>query len=367
MAVIVLFFVGTDRTSLLKGSLQSTAAGRILAVPGDFPTIQEAIDAAEGGDTVRVAEGSYTEMLSITKDRISLEGAGPDNTILKGNSANPVVLVSNARDVRIVSLAIREGAYGVQTEFASLTCSKIRLQDNAYGLAVRFNSYAKIADSNVAGNKTDGVLVLANSSASMTRCQLTRNGGNGLRVMQTSSAILTSSALTDNGGNGVQAAEGSSLTATGNEIVRNKYSGVDVTGHSVGALWGGNHIAENADFSDWRSGVGVHHNSEVTIGFSPNKDVIENNNGPGLFVANSSSLFLKSGIVSDNHGDGVHLAFDSAAHLEEGAVVIRNHGYGIATGDLNHDSKYWNQGGDLGSEGPPDTLNESGPTNAWSF
>jgi hypothetical protein len=47
--------------------------------------------------------------------------------------------------------------------------------------------------------------------------------------------------------------------------------------------------------------------------------------------------------------------------------VIRNQGYGVANGDLNHDSKYWNQGGDFGSEGPPDTRNESGPADAWSF
>jgi hypothetical protein len=95
--------------------------------------------------------------------------------------------------------------------------------------------------------------------------------------------------------------------------------------------------------------------------------VIADSNGPGLFVANSSTLFLKSGTVSGNHGDGIHLRFDSVAQLEEGASVVLNHGYGINTGDEYNDSKYWSTGCDLGSEGPPDTRNDAGPANVWSF
>jgi hypothetical protein len=105
----------------------------------------------------------------------------------------------------------------------------------------------------------------------------------------------------------------------------------------------------------------------VTIGYSDKKDLIADSNGPGLFVANSSSLFLKSGTVSGNHGDGIHLRFDSVAQMEAGASVILNHGYGVSTGDEPGDSKYWSIGCDFGSEGPPDTRNDGGRTDAPSF
>jgi nitrous oxidase accessory protein NosD len=347
--------------------LGAADARRTLDVPGAFPTIQVAIDAAQAGDTIHVGKGTYSEALLISKDGIILEGAGPDDTVLKGSMTTPAIRVLNSRGAEVRNLTIREGSYGIWTEFSCMTCSGIRVKDNGFGLAVRFNSYARVMGSTFTGNKKNGILVLANSSTYVTDCAVTANGEDGIQLTQTCSGILNNNAIADNGGNGVQVMGGSSLTAIGNQVLRNHYSGFGVTGHSTALLNGGNQITQNGDFSGWRAGVGIHHNSEVTIGYSDKKDVIADSNGPGLFVANSSSLFLKSGIVSGNHGDGIHLRFDSVAQLEEGASVVLNHGYGINTGDEYNDSKYWSTGCDLGSEGPPDTRNDGGPTNVWSF
>ncbi|HUQ06986.1 MAG TPA: NosD domain-containing protein [Kofleriaceae bacterium] len=76
----------TDATGALVGT-QSMAAhctlseGRSLAVPSEYGTIQAAIDAAQPGDTVRVAAGTYTESL-IMKAGICLHGAGARHTTL---------------------------------------------------------------------------------------------------------------------------------------------------------------------------------------------------------------------------------------------------------------------------------------------
>ncbi len=70
---------------LLVVSASMTAAATIQ-VPGDYPTIQAAIDAAVAGDTVLVAPGEYviTEPITYRGKGITVRGeAGPEATIIR--------------------------------------------------------------------------------------------------------------------------------------------------------------------------------------------------------------------------------------------------------------------------------------------
>ena len=53
-----------------------------LKVPTSFPTIQSAVDAANAGDTIRIAPGTYVEQVSIAKN-LELIGSGPITTIIR--------------------------------------------------------------------------------------------------------------------------------------------------------------------------------------------------------------------------------------------------------------------------------------------
>jgi nitrous oxidase accessory protein NosD len=55
--------------------LAALAWGATLQVPQDYPTVQAAVDAASPGDEIVVAEGSYKEVLIVTKD-IAVRGEG---------------------------------------------------------------------------------------------------------------------------------------------------------------------------------------------------------------------------------------------------------------------------------------------------
>lgn len=68
------------------------ATERVWRVPEDFSSIQQALEAAAEGGTIRVAAGTYSENLLITKS-VRLLGAGAEHTQLKGRQPGPVVLI----------------------------------------------------------------------------------------------------------------------------------------------------------------------------------------------------------------------------------------------------------------------------------
>jgi hypothetical protein len=81
--LIMLLFLGI---LTFKLSIRRAVAGTIN-VPGDYPTIQQAINAAANGDVILVGAGVHDENIVISgKSSISLIGQYADNTIITGHS-----------------------------------------------------------------------------------------------------------------------------------------------------------------------------------------------------------------------------------------------------------------------------------------
>ena len=98
--------------SLLAGTslLPSTRAATLFvggAGPGNYTTIQEAIDSASPGDTVYVYGGTYFEHVVIDKS-LELIGQSPANTTIDGQDTGNVVMVK-ASSVTIEGFTIQDG------------------------------------------------------------------------------------------------------------------------------------------------------------------------------------------------------------------------------------------------------------------
>lgn len=90
--------------AILSGN--AIAHGSVIDLPADQATIQDAIDAAENGDVIRVAPGAYFENLNFNGKAITVKSSnGNKVTIIDGGHANSVVTFDSP--AMAISLPIR--------------------------------------------------------------------------------------------------------------------------------------------------------------------------------------------------------------------------------------------------------------------
>lgn len=106
--------------------LAGGASADTLNVPGDFATIQAAINASAAGDEILVAPGTYAENISLPSRTLTLRGAGGAGvTFIDGSAANTVILLHSGStfNTLIEGFTITNGrgnfSGGVSLNFAS--------------------------------------------------------------------------------------------------------------------------------------------------------------------------------------------------------------------------------------------------------
>ena len=87
------------------------ASASTIYVPGDYSTIQAAVNAAYSGDTIIVRDGTYTENVKVDKRLTIRSENGPNSTIVLAKDPDGFVFEVTADHVKINGFTIG-GAYG---------------------------------------------------------------------------------------------------------------------------------------------------------------------------------------------------------------------------------------------------------------
>ncbi|MCL6579255.1 MAG: right-handed parallel beta-helix repeat-containing protein [Candidatus Bathyarchaeota archaeon] len=105
-----------------------------ITVPDDYPTIQEAINAANEGDTLFVRNGTYYENVVLNKT-LSLIGENRSTTIIDGNNTGSVIWVTTP--ATISGFTIRNARYSgifVEEKVDGNNISGNIVENNLYGI-----------------------------------------------------------------------------------------------------------------------------------------------------------------------------------------------------------------------------------------
>jgi predicted outer membrane repeat protein len=268
--------------------LSTYASAATITVPGDYPTIQGAIDAANPGDTVQVAPGTYYENLLIDKD-LTLQGDDPDTTIIDAGGSGHVISVSSGVMAAISSLTITGGSSnyggGIYTDNGTLTISNSTFSGNS---ASRYGG----------GIYTDsGPLTISNSTFSSNSAIW----GGGAINTNSGTLIISISTFSDNSasryGGGIYTKSGGTLTINNSTFSGNSFTG---SGAGAGAISSYNSTLtiSNSTFSgnsaDWASG--------------------------GAIVTDSGTLAISNSTFSGNSAD----RFAGAIYSYNGPLTISN-------------------------------------------
>ena len=327
--------IGITALFLLLGA--GSVLADVINVPGDYGLIHDAVQAAQPGDTVLVAAGTYSDCTHetegpgstpacvIMRPGVTLRGAGSAATIIDAQGLGRGIFIEDTDDVVIENLQVRNA-------YAEIYGAGILVRQNSTGVELR--------GLRIEANGDGGIVLIDNSVGLLENIEFVGNEakqGGGLAIEEGCTATVVGCLFDDNtapSGAGVFIRSQCTVTMTGCVITNNVISADFGNGGGVCVQDSHCDIAgcDIRGNSTKGGGGGLAYISGAT-GIVENCDIIGNttqanyNYGGGISCQSSGPTFRNLRIV-DNHaatigsgGGGIDVQFNPAPIIEHCTLV----------------------------------------------
>jgi len=335
----------TQETNKTTTTLITIQGGTTLYVggsgPGNYTSIQAAVDDSNNGDTIIVYNGVYYENLIINKG-VELKGEDKRNTIIDGSKQGNVINIT-ADGVTLTGFTIinsKEDFSGIEIRSKYTTIKNSIISNNDRGMLLYSSSNNKIFDNTIKNNIREGIWAKYSSNNLFKGNTIKDNNNFGI-ILGPNSNYNEVKGNTITGhihGNGINIALNlydptpSHHNTVVNNIISNNNQGLMMDGTTYNEIRG-NTISDNSlhGIYLWNSEHNVF--SENTISNVKSRD--------GLHLEDANDNIISNNIISSCNENGLVLSSSDSNEIY-GNTIQKNSENGIYIWKANNNKIYHN-------------------------
>ena len=348
---------------------------RTLTVPGQYATVQAAIDAARSGETVRVGAGTYREKL-LFRTGVRLVGDGSETTIISVPGTGDCLEAKDCPSGTISGFTFEHSApnppndveYAVFLHGSAVQMRNCRVRNSgSVGVSCEEGDKSLVESCEIVGSHGFGLRAQGAGTASVFRGNRVHNNGwAGIIFDKGAAGLAENNTSEDNEQFGFSVVDkGTAPTINGNTVRHNKLSGFTYQ-DGAGGTASGNTVVDNLQagfrIADAGTAPTLSHNQVKGNAFSGiiiidgaggllDSNTSDANGGTGVLVKGGGTApVLRGNQLTGNKLNGLYFG-EAAEGLAESNVVSGNVQTGIfvggkGTGPTLRANQARNNGGD---------------------